>query len=145
MNPQLNRTSSTIDNFPVNNRQINLLQSTLIDPSQLLQNLPSQQNNVTTSSDTLKEIDANNSDNSDSQEILTLTNSQNQIDLNLVNTDNTSLVAEGNSSERSLNLSQSQLTTIENQNASNGQPITVKNFQLGDIFERYVYCTRVIS
>lgn len=131
MNPQkMNRTSSTLENFP--NGQMNLLQSTLIDPSQaILQNNNPYQTQQCTEAPM---------DHPDGHGILTALNSENQIDLNqMVNSRETSQTSINNSSEKSIYLNENQYGMIEPQQfvkqaelASNAPA----DDSLGDLFIR---------
>lgn len=129
--------ASSVENYQ--NRPINLLQSTLIDPSQiLLQANNENRTDVAYSTDSNQVypesdgVDCTDSaeNASESQEILTLTNSRVQDDYQGENTEHnashTSLVENNVSSEKSFN------DTTENQNTN---PKKETN-NLGDIFTR---------
>lgn len=130
--------ASSVENYQ--NRPINLLQSTLIDPSQiLLQANNENRTDVAYSTDSNQVypesdgVDCTDSaeNASESQEILTLTNSRVQDDYQGENTEHnashTSLVENNVSSEKSFN------DTTENQNTN---PKKETN-NLGDIFTRH--------
>ena len=130
LNPPLNRTSSTIENYQ--NRPMNLIQSALIDSGQLLlQNSEPELNEY--QEPNLPEPIQNSENTVESREVFALTNPQIQNDYTYANQEaasHTSLLTNNNSSEKSINLTETQYATAEN--SSNNS----KEYQLGDIFTR---------
>lgn len=128
LNPPLNRTSSTIENYQ--NQPMNLIQSALIDSGHLL--LQNSERDPKDFEETNLPESIQNSENSvESREVFAITNPQIQSDYsNQEATSHTSLLTNNNSSEKSINLTETQYATAEN--SSN----TSKEYLLGDIFTR---------
>ena len=118
MNPPMNRTSSATEHFP---NQMDLLQSTLIDPSQTLM----QKDHYRGQQYTDEAID-----NTDGNEISNL-NSQNE--MNLLDTRDISI---NNSSEKYIFLNENQFDTLENQPYVEKIEKVLADDSLGDLFIR---------